>query len=137
MLVEQGVAIPTTQSFLNYLLLSLYLVSMIYHRELFTTFKSRWWMYLIVALLDVEANFLVVKAYQFTTITSIMLIDCFAIPTVMLLSYIFLKARYTKFHYFGVFLCLAGLACLVVSDVISGKNEGQEGKFPPVSRLPG
>lgn len=33
--------------------------------------KSKWWMYLLMALTDVEANYTVVKAYQFTTLTSI------------------------------------------------------------------
>ena len=122
-----SVAIPTTQSFLNYVLLTGYFGAIIYHRQVVEVFKARWWVYLLVALVDVEANFLVVKAYQYTTITSIMLIDCFAIPTVMLLSYFFLKVRYGKFHYFGVFLCLVGLSCLVISDVLTGKNGNQEG----------
>lgn len=33
--------------------------------------KQRWWKYLILGLVDVEANYAVVKAYQYTTITSI------------------------------------------------------------------
>lgn len=33
--------------------------------------KTKWWQYLLMGLADVEANYTVVKAYQFTTLTSI------------------------------------------------------------------
>lgn len=33
--------------------------------------KTKWWKYLLMGLVDVEANYAVVKAYQFTTLTSI------------------------------------------------------------------
>lgn len=77
-----------------------------------------WWKYALIALADVEANFLVVMAYQYTTITSVMLLDCFAIPSAMVLSFLFLGTRYTWRHYAGVGVCLAGLGLLVLSDVL-------------------
>jgi len=40
-------------------------------RNLVSVLKTRGWKYALVALTDVEANFLVVKAYQFTTLTSV------------------------------------------------------------------
>ena len=33
--------------------------------------KNKWWKYLLLSLVDVEANYTVVKAYQYTTLTSI------------------------------------------------------------------
>lgn len=51
------------------------------------------WKYALLALADVEGNFLVVSAYQYTSIASVMLLDCFAIPVVMLLSALFLNAK--------------------------------------------
>ena len=33
--------------------------------------KTKWWKYLVMGLADVEANYAVVKAYQFTNLTSI------------------------------------------------------------------
>ena len=42
---------------------------------------------------DVEANACVVLAYSYTTLTSVMLLDCFTIPCVMVLSRVALKAR--------------------------------------------
>eukprot|EP01032_Pedospumella_encystans_P033469 gene33469-37825_t len=41
-----------------------------------------WW-YVFAAILDVEANYLVLLAYNYTTITSVMLLDCFTIPVAM------------------------------------------------------
>ena len=74
-LLEKNYAIqaPTTQSFVNYLLLALvYTTQFACQREQFKeTLKTRGWKYLILGLVDVEANFLVVKAYQYTNLTSI------------------------------------------------------------------
>lgn len=39
--------------------------------NIFQILKKRWWKYLLLGLVDVEANYAVVKAYQYTTITSI------------------------------------------------------------------
>lgn len=48
---------------------------------------------MLLAIADVEANFIVVSAYQYTSLSSAMLLDCFTIPVVMLLSSIFLEAQ--------------------------------------------
>ena len=76
--------------------------------------------YVLAALVDVYANFLIILAYQYTTITSIMLLDCFTIPVAMLLSRLFLKCRYTRRHLLGVCLCLGGLVLIVISDAVNG-----------------
>lgn len=56
---------------------------------------------------------------------SIMLLDCFTIPCVMLLSYIFLKTRYYIKQFFGVALCIIGLIILLISDYkFNKRNEG-------------
>ena len=47
----------------------------------------------MLSIADVEANYFVVKAYSYTSITSVMLLDCFTIPCVMVLSCVFLKAK--------------------------------------------
>jgi len=53
-----------------------------------------------------------------------MLLDCFTIPCVMLLSFIFLKTRFRFIHYLGVALCLSGLALLVTTDAIYNNHQG-------------
>eukprot|EP00667_Euglena_gracilis_P033085 EG_transcript_52782 len=78
LLADRGVRIPTTQSLLNYFLLLL-----VYGPALFCRkgFKPRlpWWVYFLVAMADVEGNFLIVKAYQYTDMVSVQLLDCFSI----------------------------------------------------------
>lgn len=70
---DYGIEIPTTQSFLNYLLLGLIHTTTLACHPM--NFKKRLtetgWKYFLISLCDVEANYLVVKAYQYTNLTSI------------------------------------------------------------------
>jgi len=84
------------------------------------------WKYALLALADVEGNFLVVCAYQYTSISSVMLLDCFSIPVVMLLSAAVLHAKYSREHRLAVLLCLLGISVLVASDIL---RDG-DGFFP-------
>ncbi|KAG2387876.1 hypothetical protein C9374_001470 [Naegleria lovaniensis] len=92
----------------------------------FTRWNMKPWKYFFFALADVEANFFVVKAYQYTTITSVMLLDCFTIPCVMILSALFLNRSYRWTHIVGVLICLGGLALLVLSDYLSHIEKQQD-----------
>lgn len=74
-----------------------------------------------------EANFFVVLAYRYTSITSIMLLDCFSIPCAMILSRLFLGSRYRPLHLAGVALCVAGLCLTVLSDrIVPAKGGAHE-----------
>lgn len=79
--------------------------------------------YLAAAIIDVEANFLIIQAYNYTSITSIMLLDCFTIPCAMILSYTFLGCKYSTKHFIGVCLCLLGLGCIIISDSLNIKSQ--------------
>lgn len=76
--------------------------------------------YALLALLDVEGNFLLVLAYQYTSLTSVTLLDCFTIPAVMVLSMLVLRTRYSWGHVGGAVLCVAGIMLLVVTDPAAG-----------------
>ena len=39
--------------------------------NIYQILKTKWWKYLLMGLTDVQANYAVVKAYQYTTLTSI------------------------------------------------------------------
>lgn len=75
--------------------------------------RKRGLKYFFLAIADVEANYLVVQAYQYTTLRSAQLLDCFAIPAVLVLSRTVLKVRYQIIHVIGVKVCLVGIFCLV------------------------
>ncbi|XP_062198892.1 uncharacterized protein LOC133901562 [Phragmites australis] len=114
-LARRGVNAPTSQSLLNYILLALvYGGTLIYKRRHLTI---NWYYYLILGIVDVEANYIVVKAYQYTSLTSVMLLDCWSIPCVIVLTWIFLKTKYGLRKLIGVGVCVAGLVLVVFSDV--------------------
>ncbi|XP_059300223.1 uncharacterized protein LOC132052623 [Lycium ferocissimum] len=114
-LARKGINAPTSQSFLNYVLLALfYGVFMICRQE---GIKAKWYYYILLGIVDVEANFLVVKAYQYTSLTSVMLLDCWAIPCVLLFTWFFLKTKYRPRKLVGVAICIAGIVLVIFSDV--------------------
>jgi drug/metabolite transporter (DMT)-like permease len=128
---EAGVSLPGTQSLLAYVLLALVYPAVHVAR---TPAAARWalpsrawlrrvgWQYAVVALLDVEANYLVVLAYRYTSLTSVMLLDCFAIPVVMVLSRWRFGTRYSGVQLAGVALSGIGVVLLVTADVLNGRN---------------
>ncbi|RYY68652.1 hypothetical protein EON63_24580, partial [archaeon] len=88
--------------------------------------QTKWYWYFLAALLDVEANFLVILAYNYTSVTSIMLLDCFTIPSSMVLSYVILKYIYTYKHILGTCVCISGLVCIVINDVLYNHGDGNK-----------
>lgn len=124
--------IPTTQSFGNYVLLAIvfscYTLFRVGFAGVWKAFKARGLIYLFLSLVDVEANYFVVKGFANTSFLSAMLIGACSTPSVVLLSFFFLKTRYQWTHLTGVALTVIGLVLLVVSDVITDKN--YEGSSP-------
>ncbi|XP_023639265.1 solute carrier family 35 member F1-like isoform X3 [Capsella rubella] len=84
----------------------------------------KWYNYLLLAYVDVEANFLVVKAFQNTSMTSVMLLDCWAIPCVLILTRVFLKTKYRMMKISGVVICILGVVMVIFSDVHAGDRAG-------------
>ncbi|KAG7025286.1 Solute carrier family 35 member F1 [Cucurbita argyrosperma subsp. argyrosperma] len=105
-LAKRGINAPTSQSFINYVLLAIVYGSIVLYRK--KALKAKWYFYVPLGLVDVEANYLVVKAYQYTSLTSVMLLDCWTIPCVMLLTWLFLKTKYRFRKIAGVVVCVAG-----------------------------
>jgi solute carrier family 35, member F1/2 len=137
LLAANGVNLSSSQSFLNYFLIAAAFLGPWLFRVRWTGFKvvmkDRWLMYMCLAVCDVEANFLVVLAYQYTSLSSVMLLDCFSIPCVIVLSWFLLKRRVTwwqvcaiffdlLFRFFlslqllGVGMCVGGVVTLVLTD---------------------
>ncbi len=56
------------------------------------------------------------------SIASVMLLDCVAIPITMLLSYYIFRQQYSSKHYLGTSLCLFGVICVMLSDVVTGRD---------------
>jgi len=125
-LVGRNWALPTTQTFFLYFsLFAVYTPYTIYQYG----FKG-WgqmilrdgWKYFILAACDVEGNFLVVKAYQYTDLLSCMLLDAWAIPVCLFFSWLYMKPKYHWTQILGCAISIGGLGMLVGSDMITDKN---------------
>ncbi|XP_058145492.1 solute carrier family 35 member F2 isoform X3 [Dasypus novemcinctus] len=118
---------PMLQSFLSYCLLFLIYTVMLTFRSgsdnLLCILKRKWWKYILLGLADVEANYLIVRAYQYTTLTSVQLLDCFGIPVLMALSWFVLYARYRVVHFIAVAICLLGVGTMVGADILAGRED--------------
>jgi len=80
------------------------------------------WKYIILAACDVEGNFVVVKAFQYTNLLSCMLLDAWAIPSCVLFSWLFMRTKYTWTQLVGILICVGGLGMLVGSDQLTDKD---------------
>lgn len=80
------------------------------------------WKYIILALADVEGNFMAVKAFQDTNLLSAMLLDAWAIPVCMIFTWLWLRTKFHWTQYLGVFVCCIGLGLLVVSDQLQSSG---------------
>ncbi|KAJ1963697.1 hypothetical protein IWQ62_003138 [Dispira parvispora] len=121
-----NVSIPTTQSLFNYVLLALVYVPFTIYRygwaKWWQVLRRRGWVYFLFSVVDVEGNYFVVKAYQYTSLLSAMLLDTWAIPVVVLLSFLLLRMRFHKCQYLGVVICLVGMGLLVTADALMDRD---------------
>uniref|UniRef100_A0A0E0DS50 EamA domain-containing protein n=1 Tax=Oryza meridionalis TaxID=40149 RepID=A0A0E0DS50_9ORYZ len=109
-----GVDAPLTQSFFAYLLLTLVYVPILLKRR--KKLQIPWYWYLALAFIDVQGNYLVVKAYQYSYITSVTLLDCWTVVWVVILTWYALGTRYSFWQFVGAGTCVAGLALVLLSD---------------------
>ncbi|XP_050189569.1 solute carrier family 35 member F2 [Myiozetetes cayanensis] len=120
---------PMFQSFINYALLLLVYTTTLAFRtggdSLWQILKQRWWKYIFLGVADVEANYMIVRAYQYTTLTSVQLLDCFGIPVLMALSWFILRARYRLIHFIAVAVCLLGVGTMVGADILAGRQDSE------------
>lgn len=126
-----GVAHNPDFFFLYFSLFCIYTPYTIYQYGLKGWLEMLWrdgWKYFILAACDVEGNFTVVKAYQYTDLLSCMLLDAWAIPVCLFFCWVYMRTKYHWTQILGVLVCVGGLGMLVGSDVLTGKNGGASSK---------
>ena len=128
------VSLPTAQTFLVYFcLFLLHAPSLcLQESEVFDCSSPKWYHFLLPSLLDVEANYLCVLALRYSTLTSVTILDAFAIPSSMFFSKILSvrKESFGSHHYVGVMICSLGLCMTVLSDGFIQENEVNKGNNP-------
>ncbi|WVZ98767.1 hypothetical protein U9M48_044158 [Paspalum notatum var. saurae] len=127
LIAELGVDAPLTQSFFAYLLLTLVYVPIVLRR--WQKLQIAWYWYLALAFIDVQGNYLVVKAYQYSYITSVTLLDCWTVVWVIILTWYALGTRYSFWQFVGAGTCVGGLALVLLSDAESS-DEQDPSKVP-------
>lgn len=132
LLVNRGVETPCFQSFGMYLVLMVVYGSVLHHRgEFWPALRGHGGKFAVLALIDVEANYAIVKAYQYTNFTSAQLLDCTSIAFVLVLSRLFLKVQYTRLHLVGALVCVVGMGGIIAADAVSAGDENATvGKDP-------
>lgn len=81
------------------------------------TIHAPLWLYFIVALVAVEARYLIFLSFRFTSFTFIYLVDALAIPSAILFSRLLLKRDYHFEHLLGGFICISGVVTNTISDL--------------------
>uniref|UniRef100_A0ACD5ZCC5 Uncharacterized protein n=2 Tax=Avena sativa TaxID=4498 RepID=A0ACD5ZCC5_AVESA len=112
-----GVDAPLTQSFFSYMLLALVYGPILLRRM--KTLPIPWYRYLVLVFIDAGGNCLAIKAYQYSYITSINLLNSCTILTSFALG-----ARYSFLQFVWVGTCMAGLTLGILSD--SGSADVQD-----------
>ncbi|KAJ4705184.1 solute carrier family 35 member F1-like [Melia azedarach] len=121
-IADLGVDAPVTQTAFTYFSLALvYGGILLYGRQ---RIRVAWYWYLLLGFVDVQGNFLVNKAYQFSSITSVTLLDCWTIAWAMILTWVFLGTRYSLWQFLGAALCVLGLGLVLLSDAGVGGGGG-------------
>uniref|UniRef100_A0A2P2KI91 Solute carrier family 35 member F1-like n=1 Tax=Rhizophora mucronata TaxID=61149 RepID=A0A2P2KI91_RHIMU len=119
-----GVDAPLTQSSFNYCALALVYGSILLYRR--QKLQIPWYWYVLLGFVDVQGNFLVNKAYQFSSITSVTLLDCFTIAWVIVFTWFFLGTSYSIWQLFGAVICVLGLGLVLLSDAGVGGGGGSK-----------
>ncbi|XP_049407689.1 uncharacterized protein LOC125871141 [Solanum stenotomum] len=123
-----GVNTPLSLSFFTYTALALvYGGIMIYRRQ---KLQIPWYWYALIGFADVQGSFLVNKAFQYSSITSVTILDCWTIAWVMILTWLFLGTRYSPWQFFGTAVCLGGLGLVLLSDAKA--SDGSAGGSKPI-----
>ncbi|KAI3442842.1 uncharacterized protein J3R85_000533 [Psidium guajava] len=124
LIADLGVDAPLTEMLFAYLALALVFGSILLYRR--RRLLVSWYWYLLLGMVDVQGNYLVNKAYQYSSITSVTLLDCWTIPSVLVLTWVFLGTRYSMLQLFGAALCVIGLGLVLLSDAGVGGGGGSK-----------
>lgn len=119
-----GVDTPLTLSFFSYLALALVYGSILIYRR--QKLVVPWYWYVLLGFVDVQGNYLVNMAFEYSSITSVTLLDCWTIAWVIILTWFFLGTRYSLWQFFGAAVCIVGLGLVLISDAGVGGGGGSK-----------
>ncbi|KAA8518595.1 hypothetical protein F0562_016069 [Nyssa sinensis] len=124
LVADLGVDTPLTLSFFSYLALALVFGGILLYRR--QKLLVPWYWYVLLGFVDVQGNYLVNKAYQYSSITSVTILDCWTVAWVIILTWLFMGTRYSLWQFLGAALCVVGLGLVLLSDAGVGGGGGSK-----------
>ncbi|KAI4378555.1 hypothetical protein MLD38_016018 [Melastoma candidum] len=82
-----------------------------------------WYWYLLLGFVDVQGNYFINKAYQYTSITSVSMLQCWTIVWAIVLTFMFIGTRYSLWQLLGAALSVVGLGIVMLSDADVGGGD--------------
>ena len=76
------------------------------------------WKFLACTLADMHGSLFMIVGYKLTTITSVLLLQDFTIPSALFLSMCILKVKYMQIHMKALFLCAIGMGVSLYNDIV-------------------
>ncbi|KAH7512143.1 hypothetical protein FEM48_Zijuj12G0059200 [Ziziphus jujuba var. spinosa] len=114
LIAKLGVNAPLTQSLLVYFALAVVYGSILLYRR--QKLQVSWYWYFLLGFVDVQGNYLFNKAFQFSSLTSVTLLDCCIVGWAIMLTWMFIGTRYSLGQLFGALICVLGLGFVLCSD---------------------
>ncbi|KAM7526073.1 hypothetical protein LguiA_015975 [Lonicera macranthoides] len=119
-----GVDAPLALSFFSYSALAVVYGSILLYRR--QKLLVPWYWYILLAFVDVQGNYLFNKAFEYSSITSVTLLDCWTVAWVIVLTWLLLGTRYSLWQFFGAAICVVGLGLVLLSDAGVGGGGGSK-----------
>ncbi|CAI2368823.1 unnamed protein product [Moneuplotes crassus] len=126
LLANKGHSVPMLQLTLLYLFLCLWLGKYLLGPR--NLRLKQILMISVTGILDCHANFMIVKAYSHTTITSVMILMVFTVPSAALLSMLFLRVKYSWLHLASCALSIVTVMVVVICDIFEYRHTERKGK---------
>ncbi|KAF5803593.1 putative solute carrier family 35 member SLC35F1/F2/F6 [Helianthus annuus] len=117
-----GVNSPFALSFSSYFGLALVFGSFLLYRR--QKLHISWYWYVLLAFVAVQGSYLANKAFQFSSITSVTILNCWTIVWVIMLTWLFLGTKYSLWQFLGAAICVSGLCLVLLSDSGVGGDGG-------------
>ncbi|KAJ0741786.1 putative solute carrier family 35 member SLC35F1/F2/F6 [Helianthus annuus] len=86
--------------------------------------RISWYWYVLLAFVAVQGSYLANKAFQFSSITSVTILNCWTIVWVIMLTWLFLGTKYSLWQFLGAAICVSGLCLVLLSDSGVGGDGG-------------
>eukprot|EP01025_Chloroclados_australasicus_P001012 TRINITY_DN10321_c0_g1_i5.p2 TRINITY_DN10321_c0_g1~~TRINITY_DN10321_c0_g1_i5.p2 ORF type:complete len:336 (+),score=6.23 TRINITY_DN10321_c0_g1_i5:209-1216(+) len=113
LIAQSGANIPTTQALLSYILLTIVATILNTCKRVKIPLNQCKY-FAIISLFNIQGDYLIIKAYQYTNITNISLLSSFTVPCAMIFSYILLQQKFSTRQIIGGVISILGVSLLII-----------------------